>query len=63
MEARDAEEMYEDAEEDVSLGQLVGLMDMLVGESDDQGEDTWWGVFKSGLANSGSERKGKRDGN
>lgn len=63
MDSRDAGEMYEDAEEDVSLGTVVGLMDMLVGESDDQGEETWWGVFKSGLANSGSERKGERGRN
>jgi len=63
MDAKDGEDMYEDATEDVSLGQLVGLMDMFVGESDDQGEETWWGVFKSGLANSGSERKGERGGN
>jgi hypothetical protein len=32
MDSRDAEEMYEDATEDVSLGELVGLMDMFVGE-------------------------------
>jgi hypothetical protein len=32
MDSRDAEEMYEDATEDVSLGKLVGLMDMFVGE-------------------------------
>jgi hypothetical protein len=49
-----------EAQQGASLGSLIGLIDTFVAEDEDS--QGWWGAFKSGLANSGNERKGQRDG-
>jgi len=54
-------EVMGSVQEEVTLGSLIGLVDMFVAEeNEDDGAASWWGVFKSGLANSGQERKGGR---
>lgn len=61
--SRDAEEMFEESSENVSIGTIVNLGDALFGESDEEEDNSWWGFFKSGIANSGSDRKGERGRN
>lgn len=60
--ANSTEQAFKNAESEFTVGNVVGVVDMFVPE-DNKAINNFWGTFKQGLFNSGSERKGEREQN
>lgn len=58
--AQGTEQVFEGVQEEMTLGNVVGILDTFFADEDSPEASGWWGMFKEGLSNSGQQRKGDR---